>query len=366
MIVESLFGQLAKQQNLQAMLDNSLTTLYGQSVWRNFLGWNLPQISLTFEGLKLNTRLVSAASVVDIDSPAPLRGNDTVGSYTGKIPSFKEKFSLDQKEYRLLQQLQLTPISDGEKKRAFMEALYSQVTSAVKSTDERMDIMWLEIMSTMKVNVNIANNPDGVVLAEVDFLTSSQRTEQVKGVAKVWSDPTADVIKDVRNTVTAARLKGKRFDRILVTPELWAKIEMNTSVSEYMKAYFNPGSNARYVVSQESINTMLAANSLPRFEVIDTLKVIEKDGKQQVITPFAQNNAVFLPAGKLGSVHNALAIEEMEPIPGVNYAKYDRTLLKKWRDNDPWREYTEVELNAFPFPDRAEEIYILETNVVQA
>src|SRR5690348_7888802 len=101
-IVASLFGNLASNQNLQAMIDNSIDAFQAESVWRNYLDWGVPQIELTFATAIGRSRIEAAASIVDPDSPAPLRGRASLEKLEGKIPTMKQAFSLNQSDYRSL------------------------------------------------------------------------------------------------------------------------------------------------------------------------------------------------------------------------------------------------------------------------
>jgi hypothetical protein len=49
----------------------------------------------------------------------------------------------------------------------------------------------------------------------------------------------------------------------------------------------------------------------------------------------------------------------LSPVEKVSYATYNHALLSKWQDNDPWGEFTAVELNAFPALDTIDNIFIL-------
>ena len=361
-IVASIFGEYAEAQNLQAMIDNSSEVLYGQAFWRNYLDWGLPQTSLTFETVIGRSRIEAAASIVNPDDPAPLRSRSNWESYKGAISTMKEKFSLSQKEYRDLKAIQSLPISDAAKKEALMKILYDDIMRASKSTDIRNDILFAQALSKLEIDINVTNNPDGAVFGTIDLLAGSH---QKRNVAKAWgTDVTADIVKDIQDAVADARLRGISFEKILIDESMVSHILSNTTLKSQISGYYNPGSNAKFIFTLDTVNELLGKYRLPYFEPLNLRKGVEKDGVITVINPFKVENAVLVPAGKLGVMHNAIAIEEWEAVPGISYSRYDRALLSKWRDNDPWREYTQVELNAFPGLERIESIYILKTDTV--
>ncbi len=359
-VVASLFGDLAKGQNLQALIDNQLQLLYGGSIWRQYLDWGIPQIELTFATAIGRSRIEAAASIVDPDAPAPLRSSHKLEKLEGKIPTMKEKFALNQDDYRKLRGLQSLPISDETRLNLLIGLLWNAVENAATSTDKRIDIMFLQGISTFEVNVGVLNNPDGVNFGTVPLLAAD---DQKRTVVKVLSDPTADIFKDIEDTVLYAGAKGREFAEIWIDRETWLAVKNLTAVKEAISGYRNPGSNARFLITLDSVNEYLVANQLPPFRIVNERRGIEEDGKIKTINPFKKENLVFLPAGKLGIVHNAVSIENWEPVQGINYANYDRTLVSQWRDNDPWKEYTQAELNAFPALEQIDGIYLLQTDV---
>jgi hypothetical protein len=362
-IVASVFGNLASNQNLQALIDNSIDVFQTDSIWRNYLDWGVPKIELTFATAIGRSRIQAAASIVDPDSPAPLRGRSSLELLEGKIPTMKQAFSMNQQDYRALLMLNNLPIADGQKKTQLIEKLFNDVKLASVSTDRRLDIMFLQAVSNFSIDLSITLNPDGAALGTVDLLA---KTDQKRTVTTTWisgNAATADPFADMEAVVNYAALSGRSFSEVWIDQSLWLTIKTFDKVKSAIAGYQNPGSNKNFIVTLDRVNEYLAANKQPILKVMNERRGIEKDGKITTVNPFNSNNVVFVPAGKLGVVHNAICVEEVEPVAGVNYAKYDRTLLSKFRDNNPWMEYTQVELNAFPALEAIDGIFILQSNV---
>lgn len=275
----------------------------------------------------------------------------------------KEKFALNQDDYRKLMSLQALPISDEQKLNMLIQKLWNDVQNAATSTDKRIDIMFLQAVSTFAIDVSTLNNPDGAIFGSVDLLA---KADQKRTVSTVWTDDDADPFRDIRDVVRYAADSGRAFSEIWIDQSLWYSIQNLTAVKQALSGYQNPGSNAKFIVTLDRVNEFLQANQWPPLKVMNARYGIEKDGIISTINPFKAENVVFVPAGKLGMVHNAVSIENWEPVQGINYANYDRTLVSKWRDNDPWREYTQAELNAFPALEQIDGIFILQTDVPTA
>jgi hypothetical protein len=361
MVVESIFGNLALKKNIQGIIDGQLPLLFAKSKWRQYLDWGLPQTELTFDTIIGRSRIQAAASLVDPDAPAPLRSKGKLEALSGKIPTMKEAFKMTQSDYRKLKSLQNMPISEESIKDALMKVIDDDVVNAGLSTDYRIDVMFYQGVSNFSVDTGIINNPDGANMGVIDLLAAPY---QKRGVPKVWTDPTADILKDIEDTVFFAGRKGRKFKEIWIDLSKWYTVKNNPTVIAKISSFYRQ--TVDLAITEEKINEYMRENKLPPFVIIDEARNVEVDGKENIINPFEANNVAFIPDGKLGIVHNAIAIEEWEEIDGVNYAKYDRALISKWRENNPWTEFTGVELNAFPALEKIDGIYLQTTNILQA
>lgn len=364
-IVPSYFGYLAEQQNLQAMIDNSLDALQGQSMWRNWLDLDVSQPSLSFETAIGRARIEAAASIVDADAPAPLRSRNTLELYTGKIPSIKQKFRMDQADMRTLMTLQALPISDAVKKQQLIKKLWDDTSKCAVAGDKRVDIMLLQAISTLSIDVTVTNNPDGVAYGTVSLLAKAY---QRQGVPVIWSDAANSTpIDDIEGFVQLMWNNfGRMPGRIVMSYNLWIKFKKSNQVIARLQSFYNIGkANASFAVTENNINEYFTSNMWPNIEVIQHVSGIETDGVITPIRAFDDNAVVFMPIGKIGMLKNAFALETTMPVAGISYANFGPTLVSKWMNNDPIVEYTAMEMNAFPAID-IDSIFVLRTDTVQA
>lgn len=345
--------------NLQAVIDDTLPLLYGQSIWRQFLDWGPERTELTFDVLIGRSLLPSAASIIDIDAPTPLRSRGNLERFKGGIPAMGHKYKLNQQEYRAIVDTLERSLLPADKRDRLLNILFDDVTRAVAGTDVRLDIMFMQSVTSFSMDISTLGSPDG---AATGILNLPYDPAQVHTVAKVWSDTTADPIADIDKVVNAAAAKGQTFSEIWIDRSKWLQIKNYTAIKNALLGYLNAGSNAKFVVTLDNVNEVLQANGLPPFRVWNVMKHIEEDGVQRSINPFDTNNVAFVQDNNLGTVENAWTIESKQQVPGVTYAKYDRTLLKKYRSHTPWAEWTEVLLNAIPAVDVAK-LMLLQTDV---
>ncbi len=366
-IVPSYFGVLAEQQNLQALIDNSLDVLQKESVYRRFLDIDIAQPSLTFENAIGRARIEAAASIVDPDAPAPLRSRNTLELYTGKIPAIKEKFVMNQSDMRALLSLQNLPIGDEAKKQQLIKKLWDDVSKCAVAGDKRVDIMLLQGLSTLNIDCSVTNNPDGVAYGTVSLLAKAY---QKQGVPVTWASAnhaTSTPIDDIEGYLQLIwNSFGRKFGKILMSYNLWLNFKRSDQVIARVQSFYNIGkANASFALTVDNVNEYLISNMWPAIEIINHVTGIEKDGIITPYRPFNDYACVFIPDGKLGTLKNAFALESTMPVSGISYANFGPTLVSKWMNNDPIVEYTSMELNAFPALD-IDAIFVLDTNTVQA
>lgn len=366
MIIPSFFGEDASTPSIQALVDDTLETLQAKSFWRTFLDVDLPQASLSFEQVIGRSRIEAAASIVDIDADAPLRANATLEKYYGAIPTMKEAFYLKQSEIRDLLSLQESQLLGGNASvQALIAKLYDHVSQAAVAGDKRVDILLLQAISTLALDVSVTYNPDGAALGAIDLLPKSY---QKQGVPITWDTnlTTATPIDDIDTFSEFINATfGRDFGRIVMSRKKWRIFRRMTQVTQQLVAFYNIGKQAAsYAPTLDAVNEMFDANGWPMIEIINDVVGIESDGIVSPFRFFSDDNIVFMPSGKVGTLKNAVPMERLRPLENISYADFGPTLVKKWADNRPYKEVTEMEMNACPAIN-TDAIFLLQTNVQQ-
>ena len=108
-------------------------------------------------------------------------------------------------------------------------------------------------------------------------------------------------------------------------------------------------------------------NELPTFTKIRRKLRVKKAGnKFDPVTPWNTDNIVFVPAGKLGTIKNALTDSELKPEADVTYSMYGRIRISEYfigkTKGTRHGEYTEAESLCLPVISEINNIYTLKTN----
>lgn len=351
--VQSVFGKYADK--LQFMIDKRLDA-FAAPWFSQYFDIDTPSMSLTYSMAIGRSRVEAAATVVTRGSQSPVRGRGSLEVYNGEVVPILVKYPMDEKVLRDYMMLQNSPVSDEVKKNAALKLLFDDVKRSGDASLMRVDAMVLEGMSTGKITLTTTNNPDGQVTpVEVDLLMAA---DQKTNAATVWSNTSSTPITDINTVVNNGRPKGKVFAKILMTFTAWNYFIKTTDVKDLFGAYLGK-SNNKVIPTLDTVNEMMQGLRLPIIELVEKPIGIEKNGVISTIYPFADASAVFIPAGKLGTIKNALAAEQMKPVGNISYGTFNNVLISKWQENEPWAEWTKSEFNAFPAFDAIDGVHIL-------
>jgi hypothetical protein len=354
----SIYGDLASSQNLQLLVNNALS-LFNTPVWKRYFDWGNPTLSIDFTTVIGKSRIEAMASVVDRDASAPLRSRAGLERLQGQVPAIKEKFKLSEKQYREFLSLRALQIPG---QNPVLDLIFGDLRIAGNAAHKRLDAMVYQALSSGKINLTTTNNPDGIVTsADVDLLMPS--ANKFSSVIAWGTAATATPMVDIMAVVDAADAKGVRYAKMMMDRATFNKFRATADAQKYLSGFFGLKSTQKVAGTLEQWNEYLTADGMPTIEIVDSTVGIEKDGAITAVKAWTANAVTFVPAGKLGIIHNALPIEKIQPVASVSYADFDRALLSKWQENDPFAEYTQVELNAFPGWETIEMCAILDSNV---
>ncbi|PVH26304.1 major capsid protein [Sphingobacterium corticibacter] len=316
-----------------------------------------PTVSLEYETVLSNETLEAMATVGSRDSEYPLHSRAGMDKLKGEVPPIFVRRKFNAQELRNLEIiLGSNALGLPERLRQVMAREVDDYVYSRNAVLRRLDAMVKQAVFNGTISITLDNNPNGVIF-DVPLITGDNRLN----ASADWDNVDSDIVKDFETVRLKSLLTGVGFDRVLISESKWFKIINNKSLQNLLKGFFNPGSNARYAFTLENINAVLTANRFPVFEIISDLAYVQVDGKKQVTTSINVDNAVFIPSGDLGVIHNALADEQITPVDNVTYLTSENVLLSRWRERKPLAEITEGVYNAFPGLTQAKNIFILNT-----
>ena len=352
--IQSIFGSYA--QRLQMIIDKKLDK-FAATWFQKYFSFGNPQLELTYMTAVGRTRIEAAASVVDREADAPLRSRPNLEKYSGEVAAIKQAFKLKESDVRTWLALQNMPVAGNSQVAQILDLIWGDVQKSGNAAMKKIDMMCLEAVSTGKITINSTNNPDGTVYDDIDLLVPESHKSTVDTLWSVKADATP--LDDIREVVQLMGAKGITYEKILISPNvLWA-LQKCEEVISFVFGITLTTETRRIIPTLDNINEFMTANRLPYFEIVDEVVGIEKNGIITNVKPFAETVCSFIPTGGLGVIHNAYSIEQLRPVNGISYGTFNKALISKWSQARPFAEYTQVELNAFPGLEVADQIYLM-------
>jgi hypothetical protein len=281
--------------------------------------------------------------VISYNVKAPEAGRKSVQTMHFDIPKTAQSRVKDEKE---ILEWHIARAIQGN--NAVIEDLFNDTDFVYDSCEARKEWFALQALSLTKIQLAVANNPQGIVNETViDF---GMADANKKTVSVIWStanaaNGTMDPMADFKAVVKAARAKGITFARILMTSDTYDLVVAATK----FQTYFTNSSSIVTPMTLQTINSVIGAYNIPPITLIDTSVGIEgKDGTVTAVNPWSTTHVTFLPDLKCGNMLNGPIAEELERPPDVIQAKRGSVLISVKKDFNPVKVITKGECNVFP------------------
>ena len=361
----SVFGELTR--NVQARIDAASElnkTLFDTTIYRNYLTWDSPMTGLDFEELIGKQQISIAASTIGENSEAPIIGTEGLETLKERVLHHSIAVPLSMQDYRRVLQLRDSrAISDEAVKNELINILWGNTETAVNGVESRIDMIFLGALSNCGVfTFDANNNPEGGVRGTINY---GMPAGNIASADTPWTEAnieTVDPWEDIQAVLDAAD-DVTDISSILISP---AKMAYLCRSKKMKQVIFGTDKSSSYL-TMAVINQYMEQNDMPTFTKIRRKVRVKKGGnKFETITPWNGDNLVFVPAGNLGSVKNALTDSELRPEADVVYSMYGRIRVQEYfigkTKGTRHGEYTEAESLSLPVISEINNIYTLQTN----
>ncbi|WP_139959176.1 major capsid protein [Flavicella sediminum] len=312
--------------------------------------------TLKFESL-IGRGSISAADVVAVDSPLPLKKRDSISKSEGDIPKMGMKLSLRESEMNNIDTM-IALDSGGTSTKEVVKLLFGDVKKCIHGIHARLEILALQALSTGTISITSENNTGTTNRLEFAIPSANRGGASVK-----WeTSATAKPLDDIEAIQTKARKKGDKLKYILMSPTSFNQFKKTAQVLERYAAYLNLAGSNTIVPSLSKANMFMLEDYGMQIVIVDSSVQIEKNGKKTAITPWEEGKVTLLNSMEVGDLAYGTCAEERRPVAGVVYEKADDImLLSKFSTNEPLAEFTSVQSYALPVLNDVESIYQLNT-----
>ena len=141
-------------------------------------------------------------------------------------------------------------------------------------------------------------------------------------------------------------------------------LKKQKSTIEKIKAWVNQTS--KIVITKKVINEYLSEQEIPVqiITVSPAVRIEDKNHKRKTINPWERKRICFLEDLNVGDIqHGPIAAEASESIKKkAIMVKKDFILISKFSTEEPFKEWTKAEANAFPVVNDPDAMFILKAD----
>lgn len=352
----SLIRQVT-QKGMQARLS---TRHVKEMFYPNFFGVKHVS-SLKWETLAGEKGAPVIADVVSFDSSAPQKSREVISKLSGDIPKISVKRGMNESDYN--EYNNLTRLAQGDSKQLeILNLAYKDQDFVYNAVRGRMEWLCMQMMSRGGVHLSADNN-QGIVTAE--FVSSGIPNDNKKHSSVDWDNATkADGLQDIEDVLVEASGKGVTIRYVVMHTADFTLLKKQKSTIERIKGWIN--NTSKVIITKEIINDYLSAQEIPVkiVTVSPALRIEDKAHKRTTVNPWMRKRICFLEDLNVGDVqHGPIAAESSESIrKKALMVKQDYVLISKFSTEEPFKEWTKAEANAWPVLNDPDAIFLLKVD----
>lgn len=352
----SLIKQVT-QKNMAARLN---TRHVKPLVFPNFFGVK-QKSSLTWATLVGEKGAPVIADVVSFDSTAPQKTREVVSKLSGDIPKTSVKRGMNESDYNEYKQLERDAMGDAQQLEVLNLAFKDQ-DFVYNSVRGRFEWWIMQIMSRGGFHLTAQNN-SGIVTAE--FVGCGMLNNNKKVSSKDWSDAnTADGLQDIDDVIVDASADGVSIRYVVMHTADFALLKKQKSTIEKIKAWVNQTS--KIIITKKVINEYLSEQEIPVqiITINPAVRIEDKSHRRRTVNPWERKRITFLEDLNVGDIqHGPIAAESSESVKKkAIMVKQDFILISKFSTEEPFKEWTKAEANAFPVVNDPDAMYIMKAD----
>ena len=287
------------------------------------------------------------------DTKAIRRDRQGIEEYTTKMPFFKESIYVDEEMRQALNTLLQT--NNSALIKDIVARIFEEEIDLIRAAKVTLERMRMELLSAG--TITLASN--GQAYAYDFGIPEAQKST----VSTSWTNEDADIIKDINDIVKAMRAKGTVITKAICNSTVIEAMKKNKSIR-----------NQIYVLAGGAISSISSAKALEfvkqetgvTFYSYDNVYVNED---ASVSKYYPDNTVTFIPDGYLGKTHMGKTPEEsdLQTLGTAKVSVVDNGIaVATYGTEDPVNVETKVSMVALPSFERANEVYVLDTEKASA
>lgn len=306
-------------------------------------------------------------AVVDFNSASPRFGRNLPTTISGDMPKIEGARDKVETDFNTLRELEdaVRRLPAGPTRREAAKRVldwhYEDQVFAVNLVEARNEWLAKCIASTGKYSLTQVNNEQGMqTTTDVDFGIPSTN---FVNATKNWTDPTADIVGDLRKVKAMAKLANLPVPQFAWCEESTVDlVAQNAGIQKFTATYVANALGLQQEPGLEEINRALRSKGLPVFKIWKSEVVQEsKSGAQTVVTGWEPGNVTFSVTEQLGNTQHTTSADEYVEAGVATKTKSGIVLIKTWGIEDPITVVTKGTAYCTPVLNNAKIIFILKT-----
>ncbi|WP_183560679.1 hypothetical protein [Mucilaginibacter sp. SP1R1] len=299
-----------------------------------------------------------AADVVAMDSPLPLKTRPAIASASGDIPKLGMEMKMNENQ---LDQLD-TLIAKGADISEILTELFDDSKRGLVGVEEQTEYLFLRGLSSGIALTDTENVGTGVRV-NYGYLDANKA-----GVAVVWSNvANSTPITDVNEMIAKASDAGETVSYIMMDKLSFNYARRSVEGKDlYATSIGNFGTTKPTPTYKQFLEVWQDETGL-QFDIVDRSVKFEKDGVKKTIKAWDEGKVILLTDNNVGDLVWKKVVEDSHRSAAVTYVNGDLgTLVSKYVTHKPFGEWTDVQARRVPVVNGVDQIFQLDTKIVQA
>lgn len=297
------------------------------------------------------------ADVVAMDSPLPLKSRPSLSTASGDIPKIGMELKMNENQLDLVDTLIAKRANEAE----IVQELFDDTKRCIVGVEEQKEYLFLRGLSNGVALTDSENVGTGI---RIDY---GYLADNKSGVTALWSNPTtATPISDLNRLIDKANDKGKTITTIMLDKATYELARKTQEVRDlYAVSIGNFGSTKPIPSSKEYLSFLEAELGVNVIVVNRSVK-FEKDGVKKTVKAWDEGKVILLTDTNVGQLVWKKVVEDSHRSNAVNYtAGENGALISKYVTHKPFGEFTDIQARQVPVINNVDEIFQLDTKVVE-
>jgi hypothetical protein len=299
-----------------------------------------------------------AADVVAMDSPLPLKTRPAIATASGDIPKLGMEMKMNENQ---LDQLD-TLIAKNADISDILTDLFDDAKRGLIGVEEQTEYLFLRGLSS------------GIALTDSDNVGTGVRVNygyldiNKAGVPFVWSNVGSSTpITDVNNLIALASDAGYTVSYIMMDKVTFNLARRSVEGKDLYATSIGNFGNTKPTPTYKQFLEVWQDETGLQFDIVDRSVKFEKDGVKKTVKAWDEGKIILLTDNNVGDLVWKKPVEDSHRSKAVDYVNADLgTLVSKYVTHKPFGEWTDVQARRVPVINGVEQVFQLDTKVVQA